>query len=243
MKELDIFEEIIDLGKKRGVLSYNEINDAFPSELISQDELEDLLDLLHDMGVKVIDGQETVINDENIIEEEEPVEYEKTEDLVQTYFHSMGNISVLTKDEEANLAKKIEEGNDILKRIVTRMPLFKKIMEGLQCEGQEDLNNSEEENTDEALRKSIEILTNFMIDIKIAERKLERYGTIEDLKRLIHAKKKNRFNYIKLNTTIKEVEDSYKRLESEVGIKIDELKANYGKITMARSLVSEAKIN
>ena len=51
MRERDIFEEIIDIGKRRGTLTYDEINDALPSEFFSPDELEDLMDLLQDMGV------------------------------------------------------------------------------------------------------------------------------------------------------------------------------------------------
>lgn len=55
----DIFEEIIDIGKKRGTLTYDEINDALSSEFFSPDELENLMDLLHDMGVEVIDYEES----------------------------------------------------------------------------------------------------------------------------------------------------------------------------------------
>ena len=112
MRERDIFEEIIDIGKRRGTLTYDEINDALPSEFFSPDELEDLMDLLQDMGVKVI--EEGVLSEEEMAEEEETVEYEKTEDLVQAYFHSMGDISILTKDEETELAKRLEEGREIM---------------------------------------------------------------------------------------------------------------------------------
>jgi len=86
MKERDIFEEIIDIGKRRGVLTYDEINDALPSEFFSPDELEDLMDLLQDMGVKVTDSEEGAVSEEEVHEEEEVGEYEKTEDLVQAYF-------------------------------------------------------------------------------------------------------------------------------------------------------------
>ena len=59
MRERDIFEEIIDIGKRRGILTYDEINDALPSEFFSPDEIEDLMDVLQDMGVKVVDHEET----------------------------------------------------------------------------------------------------------------------------------------------------------------------------------------
>ncbi len=60
MREDDIFTEIIDSGKMRGMLTYSEINDAFLPGSLGNDELEDLLDLLHDIGVKVVDSQETL---------------------------------------------------------------------------------------------------------------------------------------------------------------------------------------
>ena len=52
--------------------------------------------------------------------EEEMEEYEKTEDLVQAYFYSMGDISILTKDEETELAKRLEEGKTIIRDISYR---------------------------------------------------------------------------------------------------------------------------
>ena len=70
MRESDIFEEIIDIGKRSGKLTYNEINDAFPSEYYSLDELEELLDLLHDMGVEVIDNREPDITEEEVLASE-----------------------------------------------------------------------------------------------------------------------------------------------------------------------------
>ncbi len=135
MRERDIFEEIIDIGKRRGTLTYDEINDALPSEFFSPDELEDLMDLLQDMGVKVVDYEEPGVSEEEAPEEEEVGEYEKTEDLVQAYFHSMGDISILTKDEETELAKRLEEGREIIKEIVTAMPLYRKIEESLESPG------------------------------------------------------------------------------------------------------------
>ena len=128
MKEKDIFEEIINIGKKRGTLTYDEINDALPSEFFSPDEIEDLMDLLQDMGVKVVDQEKIA----PLVEAEEEVEaYEKTEDLVQAYFHSMGDISILSKDEETELAKSLEEGRNIIKSSITALPLYKKLEAGL----------------------------------------------------------------------------------------------------------------
>jgi RNA polymerase primary sigma factor len=75
--------------------------------------------------------------------EEELEEYEKTEDLVQAYFYSMGDISILTKDEETELAKRLEEGKTIIKELVTTLPLYKKLEASLN--GDEEEISAEEE--------------------------------------------------------------------------------------------------
>jgi len=241
MKEEDIFEEIIDIGKRRGKLTYEEINDAVPSEYFSPDELEDLIDLLQDIGVEVIDNQELGIVEEAVLEEEEVGEYEKTEDLVQTYFHSMGDISILNRDEEIELAKTLKEGKKIIKRIVTTIPLYKKLEARLDGKEEGDLNNSEEGKKDEALEMSLKIIDNLMIGIETADRKIARYGTLKDLGKLINEKNNQGINPMKLNTLAKEVRTEYKHVASEVGITIDELKAKYDRIAKARELIAEAK--
>ena len=241
MKEEDIFEEIIDIGKRRGKLTYEEINDAVPSEYFSPDELEDLIDLLQDMGVEVVDNQELGIVEEAVLEEEEVGEYEKTEDLVQTYFHSMGDISILNRDEEIELAKTLKEGKKIIKKIVITIPLYKKLEARLDGKEEEGLNNSEEEKKDEALEMSLKIIDNLMIGIETADRKIARYGTLKDLGKLINEKNNQGINPMKLNTLAKEVRTEYKHVASEVGITIDELKAKYDRIAKARELIAEAK--
>ncbi len=95
------------MGKSRGKLTYDEINDAV-SEYSSRDELEELMDRLHDMGIEVIDNQKTDITEEEIsVSEEEEEEEEETEDIVQAYFHSMGNISILTRKRRNRACEEI----------------------------------------------------------------------------------------------------------------------------------------
>jgi RNA polymerase primary sigma factor len=124
---------------------------------------------------------------------------------------------------------------------VTALPLYKKLEANLDGKDEEDLNKLEEEKSDEALEMSLKILENLMLKIEIADRKIARYGTLKDLKKLINGKKNQDINVIQLNTIAKEVQNEYKRVESEVGIKIDKLKAMWDRITKARTLVSEAK--
>jgi len=241
MEKEDIFEEIIDIGKRRGKLTYDEINDAVPSEYFFTDELEELMDLLHDMGIEVVDDEEPGTTEKEVLASEEEEEYEEREDIIQTYFHSMGNISILKRDEEVELAKRLEEGKEIIKGIVTSLPLYKKVEASLNRRDAEDLNNTEGDNTDEALEMSLRVLDDLMIKIELTDKKAARYGTLKGLKKLINEKKKRDINPMQLNTLAREVQNDYKQVESEVGIKIDELKAKWDRITKARTLVSEAK--
>jgi len=241
MGEPDIFEEIIDLDSRRGSLSDSEINDSFPSDFTGDEGLEDLLDLLQDPGVEVADNHESSVNKESDCAEIEPKEHEKTGDLIQAYFHSMGDIAILTKDEEIELAKRMEEGRKILQDIVKKIPLYWKLKAGLDQDEQEDQHASEEEKTDDALSKTLEIIENLVTNINLVERKISRYGTLQDLKKLINEKKKRNINPMLLSSMAKEVQDEYKRVESVAGIKINDLKTTYEKITRARRLVTGAK--
>ena len=166
MREENVLEEVIDLGKRQGVLSYTDIYNAFPSEYDNDDELENLLEILQDMGIKVIDSHEMEMEEDM---PEEPEKYEKAEDLVQAYFQSMGDIPVLSKDEEISLARKIEEGNDIIKRIVTVLPLYKKIVKELNHTVKEENPDDSEEKIDRALLKSLKILDNLMKNVNSSE--------------------------------------------------------------------------
>ncbi|MFZ5907929.1 MAG: sigma-70 family RNA polymerase sigma factor [Nitrospirota bacterium] len=237
MRERDIFEEIIDIGKRRGILTYDEINDALPSEFFSPDEIEDLMDILQDMGVKVVDHEEmTPAEDEA---EEEVEEYEKTEDLVQAYFYSMGDISILTKDEETDLAKRLEEGKAIIRELITALPLYKKL-EASQ-NGDEEEQIPEEERTDDALVRTVEIIETLMEEVETADKRITKYGTLKGLKSIIREKKKKNIDTKKLELLAKEVEKVFKKVEIEVGAKIEYIKLMWTRIEKAKMLISTAK--
>jgi RNA polymerase primary sigma factor len=238
MRERDIFEEIIEIGKRRGVLTYDEINEALPSEFFSPDELEDLMDILQDMGVKVVDQDESLIPEEEV--EEEVEEYEKAEDLVQAYFYSMGDISILKKDEETELAKRLEEGKKIIKEIVTTLPLYKKIEASLNEEEEEEL-SPEEEKAEVALTKTVEILENYMGEIETADKRITKFGSLKGLRKIINEKKKKKINIKKLHVLAKDIEKVYRKVGLEVGIKVDDLKSMWDRITKAKILISTAK--
>lgn len=237
MKERDIFEEIVNLGKKRGRLTYDEINEALPSEYFSPDELEDLIDVLNDMGVKVVDYE-----DEDLFmeEEEELEEEEHVEDLVQAYFNSMGDIPILTKDEEVELAKKLQEGKSIIKETISGLPLYKKMLEEVSKQEESEV-LTEDEKAEEALSRTIVKLENAINDLEKIEEKIKEYGSLKELRKKINELKKSGDNVKSLENLYKEVYSEIKRVENETGHKVEELKSIWNKIYKAKCLVEETK--
>ncbi len=238
MKEKDIFDEIIEVGKRRGVLTYDEINEALPSEFFTPDEIEDLMDLLSDMGVRIVDEEQALP-----LEEVEAQEYEKTEDLVQAYFHSMGDISILTKDEEVELAKKLEEGKGIIAGIIQPLPITRKIENNFV---------SEEEVLEEDERIS-QIMDLTLIRLETLVKKannlikdLSQYGgSLKSIKNLIkNEKSKKKVKSARL-TAMEDISNRtqiiFKKIESEVGIKIEDLLNKWERISKAQAFVLEAK--
>ncbi len=238
MKERDIFEEIVNIGKSRGVLTYDEINDVLPSEFFSPDELEDLMDVLSDMGVKVVDYDDGISIPEEF--EEEIEEYERAEDLVQAYFNSMGDISILTKYEETELAKKLEEGKKIINATVSTFPLYEKINNTINAEDEESL-LTEAEKIDEAIIKSLARIDELMLIVQHEDQKISKYGSIKELKNLINEKKKKGLKTKKLGNLLKDIQNVFKRVETETGVRIDVLKETWQKISKVKELVKETK--
>ncbi len=238
MKEKDVFDEIIEVGKRRGVLTYDEINEALPSEFFTPDEIEDLMDLLSDMGVRIVDEEQATP-----LEEVEAQEYEKTEDLVQAYFHSMGDISILTKDEEVELAKKLEEGKGIIAGIIQPLPITKKI----------EINFVSDEEIVEEDERASQIMDLTLIRLEQLVKKTKRLlddlspygGSLKSLKNLIkneQSKKKIRsIKLVAMEDAANRAQVILKKIESEVGIKVEDLLNKWERISKAQAYVLEAK--
>ncbi|MCS7215992.1 MAG: sigma-70 family RNA polymerase sigma factor [Thermodesulfovibrio sp.] len=237
MKERDIFEEIVNIGKKRGKLTYDEINEVLPSEYYSPEEIEDLIDVLSDMGVRVVDEDE----EDLFLEDEEEIEEEEHgEDLVQAYFNSMGDIPILTKEEEVELAKKLQEGKGIIRETVMGLSLYQKILEEISKEEDSEA-LTEEDKAEEALNRTIIRLENLINDIEKIENKIKDYGSLKELRKLINDKKKSGENTKQIESLYKEIYTEIKKVENEAGLKVEEIKNIWQKIYKAKCLVEDTK--
>ena len=239
MDKNELFEEIVELGKRRGSLTYDEINEALSPEFFSPEDMGELIELLEEMGIDVVSPEEAGVFEEEPWEEEEeeaPAS-EKTEDLVQAYFHSMGNITILTRQEEVEIAKRLEDARKIIRKTVVSVPFYKRIEAGLEPREDEEA----DDRADRALQASLDVLDSLTEQIDDAERKISKYGSLKELKKAIQEKKKKGTNPAKLLEAAKDVQSVYKSVETEVGLKIDDLKTSWDRITKARTLYNDAK--
>ncbi len=114
-------KDIIESGKKKGVLTYKEINDALDGAEIDAENLDKLLGALEEMKIDVIDGE----LDKDLVEEEEDIDADidlsipegvSIDDPVRMYLKEIGKVSLLSADEEVELAKRMAQGDDEAKR-------------------------------------------------------------------------------------------------------------------------------
>jgi RNA polymerase primary sigma factor len=191
----------------------------------------------------VSSAEEAGVFGEEAWEEEEVTESEKTEDLVQAYFHSMGNITILTREEEIEIAKRLEEGRNIIKKTISSMPLYRQIEADLAQKEVEEAEEAEEaeERAYKAVLSTVEVLDGVMGRMAAADRKIAKYGSLKDLRSLIREKKRKGIDPVKLREYEKEVQSVHKDIESAVGLKADDLRTAWERITKARTLYADAK--
>ena len=122
---------LLDLGKEKGYLTIDDLNEALSSDLVSEEQLEDVIDMFDEHDIDVIDK-----NPEEFVEEEAETPFGASEmpdddesalgkstDPVRMYLREMGNVSLLTREGEVEIAKKIEAGQNSATEQVLRQPL------------------------------------------------------------------------------------------------------------------------
>ena len=127
--------KLVSAGRESGHLTYQEVNELLPDDIVSADEIDDIYTMLTDLGIEVGDeAEEKAAPPSPLLEVEEPAMIPslldlKTSDSVRLYLKEMGQIPLLTPDEEMELAKRIEDGIKKIRTLVLETPLiFKEIM-------------------------------------------------------------------------------------------------------------------
>ncbi len=131
----DGVKELIILGKEKGYLLYDEVNDALPDDIHSSDDLDSIFYLFGDAGIEVIDSEQQFEGSQKRArpkaeddDEEQESDFsseslEKTNDPVRMYLREMGTVPLLTREGEVEIAKRIEKGQKTVLKALSRSPV------------------------------------------------------------------------------------------------------------------------
>jgi len=133
--------ELITMGKAKGFLTYDEVNEHMPENIVSSDQMDDWLSAFSGEGIEIVDSsskvkvpgkaegadaeaaeeeeaEEAEAKKEEAEEEEDSDGYSKTNDPVRMYLRKMGSVSLLTREGEVEIAKRIEDGERRVLQVV-----------------------------------------------------------------------------------------------------------------------------
>ena len=140
-------KRMIARAKERGYVTYDEINAVLPQEQVSSEQIEDIMSMLSEMGVNVIDGEETEDTERANAPKEEGAEEEggtftpvvteeldRTDDPVRMYLREMGSVELLSREGEIAIAKRIEAGRETMIDGLCESPLTFQAMIGWRDE-------------------------------------------------------------------------------------------------------------
>ncbi len=145
----DQVRQLINMGKERGYLLYDEVNDILPAEVHSSEEIDDLLSTFERYGIEIYEDSSTAkaaraaaeaTDTTEAADHAEPKEsagdeieldltpgaLEKTNDPVRMYLREMGTVPLLTREGEVAIAKRIERGQNMVLKTTTRSPIVLK---------------------------------------------------------------------------------------------------------------------
>jgi RNA polymerase primary sigma factor len=125
-EKYDEVRQLITMGKEKGYLLYEEVNDMLPSEITSSDDLDDIFSMFGSMGIEVVDSEqkfrEKAEGEEGAELDLTPGALDKTNDPVRMYLREMGTVPLLTREGEVEIAKRIERGKKAVLKVVARTP-------------------------------------------------------------------------------------------------------------------------
>jgi RNA polymerase primary sigma factor len=197
-------KKLIDTGKEKGYLTYDQVNELIPHDVHSPEDLDDLLTTIGTQGIDVLEGPklpssalDKKFDDEEMGEDVEldltPGALEKTNDPVRMYLREMGTVPLLTREGEVEIAKRIERGQLRVLKALSRSPI---VINELLAMG-EDLKKGvrsikevvtfdEEEITDEILQNRLKEFTGKIDALakayKKSEQLIEKFAAVSQKK-------------------------------------------------------------
>ena len=225
-EKYDEIRQLITIGKEKGYLLYDEVNELLPADITSSEELDDLFSTFGSAGIEVVDSEKTY-RDEKLHGEGgdemdldlTPGALDKTNDPVRMYLREMGTVPLLTREGEVAIAKRIEQGKLAVIKSISRTPkiTLEVIEMGEQLKrGERTVREivifNEEEITDEKLDARRRQLEKQIDRVKVAREaalKLqEKYGDVpkSDKRKYRRAKWKVGRAQVELSRAIRKIE-------------------------------------
>jgi RNA polymerase primary sigma factor len=257
-------KELIDSGREKGFVTFDEINEALPQEVVSPDQIDDVMSMFGEHDIKIVDGTDVKATDgkshepilptakapeeeeqEKKEEQEEEESFGKSNDPVRMYLRKMGSVSLLTREGEVEIAKRIEEGEkSVLDAVIQSSVAIKEIVElGDKLRRQKvrlrevvrDLPEEDDENYNEAER--IENFCKIIEKIKKCDQNSERINlelknkpaeferkkfkeeldkTRTEMAKLLESLKLTKLQYERIIINLKEIIERVERGEQEL---------------------------
>ena len=209
--KLEELDRLILMGKQKGFLTYDEVNDALPSDIVSLDQLDDIMMMFGAMDIEVVDSAKAGRLPSEVGRERQPPQQAdddddgpaepidltpgpvgRTEDPVRLYLREMGRVALLTREGEIALAKRIEEGkNQVTVAILStnlaleRFRELRELLRSADISIKEVVDVNEEEFTEE---KEIELTRTVVNAFGAVERMLRERDHIADKAKKLRAK-------------------------------------------------------
>jgi RNA polymerase primary sigma factor len=191
----DEVKELMNIGKEKGYLLYDEVNDLLPEDLNSSEDLDSIFQLFGSAGIEVVDSEHKFQEDfkkeetrEEIGEEAEAdivtTTLDKTNDPVRMYLREMGTVPLLSREGEVEIAKRIEQGQKVVLKALSRSPitvsdiiaLYDKLKRG-EISIRDAVSFNDDELTDEGVLEKQEEILRIIEEIKRLERQANRIRT------------------------------------------------------------------
>ncbi len=195
-KDLKEIQGLISVGKERGYVTYEEMNNVLPTHLVSDDQLDDVMILFNKMDIEVV-NQVKAARKKGQMPEDAPAEKKanngRSSDPVRVYLRKMGTVPLLSREGEIEIAKRIEEGESIVDNAVLTSPVTNRILVRLIA--------AEEERCEKAVRggkrprrsKSTEGKSLPDVHAQVIELSVERQKILKDLVRAKSKKRQREF--------------------------------------------------
>ena len=246
----DEVSKLIHMGKEKGYLLYDEVNDLLPSDVHSAEEIEDVLSMFDSAGIEVLDSPRTKVKDDEVKLDEAgeetdldltPGGLDKTNDPVRMYLREMGTVPLLTREGEVEIARRIERGQLSVLKALSRSPLTVQELMALRKELADGKRNikevvvfNEEELTEEKVERrqqevistlgEIERLRKRLVTLEAKRDTISRRRRPHDYRRYHLAAARHRIMVSKLIRSVGFTHTQNRKLIERIHVAVEELR-------------------